>query len=201
VSIHSKNKPTVAISSEVPLEFFDELTHEIMKIPIKLPSGHLIDKSTLDKYLNEQNLIGDGIEKDPFTKVNFDANSKPVVDADLKSRIDRFMLERNMVGRESNESVVKQSRKRKLSTSPLKNKDSDKSYQRGSHKVFRLNDTEERKCSCCQNKAKEPFYEIIKCKHIYCRHCIFAIKGVCMKCKIEFNKSDVSNVFGSNYFK
>jgi len=198
VAISSKTKLDVAVSSEIPSQFFDELTHEVMKIPIKLPSGHFVDKSTLDKYLNEQKVNGDGVEKDPFTKVNFDSNSKPVVDADLKSRIDRFMLERNIFGRESNELTVTQSRKRKLSSSPLKNKDSDK---RGSHKIIKLSEADATKCSCCQNKSKDSFYEINKCKHIYCRHCIFAIKGVCVQCKNEFNKSDVSNVIGSNYLK
>lgn len=36
-------------SVSVPEEFIDELTNEIMRMPIKLPSNKMVDKSTLDK--------------------------------------------------------------------------------------------------------------------------------------------------------
>jgi U-box domain-containing protein 5 len=38
-------------SVSIPSEFIDLITNEIMVLPVLLPSGKSIDKSTLDKYL------------------------------------------------------------------------------------------------------------------------------------------------------
>lgn len=43
------NTETKSETVSVPEEFIDELTHEIMRMPIKLPSNKMVDKSTLDK--------------------------------------------------------------------------------------------------------------------------------------------------------
>ncbi|XP_052772755.1 RING finger protein 37-like [Mya arenaria] len=76
---------------EIPEEFLDSLTLEIMTVPILLPSGKNIDQLTLDKFVNIEASWGRS-PSDPFTALPFTANSKPLVNSSLKSRIDAFVL-------------------------------------------------------------------------------------------------------------
>ncbi len=76
---------------DVPSEFLDEVTFEVMAMPVLLPSGHNVDQLTLDKHNREQELWGRS-PSDPFTGVTFSETSKPVPNAALKVRIDQFVL-------------------------------------------------------------------------------------------------------------
>jgi hypothetical protein len=49
-------------SVSIPSEFIDLITNEIMVLPILLPSGKSIDKSTLDKYLANEAQWGRGLD-------------------------------------------------------------------------------------------------------------------------------------------
>lgn len=53
-------------SDEIPEQFLDELTFEVMVLPMLMPSGHYVDKSTVDKLA-----VGDATygrpPTDPFT--------------------------------------------------------------------------------------------------------------------------------------
>ena len=71
-----------------PAEFFDSITNELMKTPFLLPSGKNIDKITLNKYLATKNDYSP--PSDPFTRVPFTDQHKPILNAELKSRIDLF---------------------------------------------------------------------------------------------------------------
>lgn len=75
----------------IPEDFIDPITHEFMTNPLILPSGKIIDKSTLDKYL-EIELKWNRLPNDPFTHVKFSQHQKPVQALQLKSRIDKFIL-------------------------------------------------------------------------------------------------------------
>ncbi|XKL61913.1 hypothetical protein PGB90_001746 [Kerria lacca] len=75
----------------IPEEFYDEITHELMTLPMILPSGKIIDHRTLEKFQNEESKWG-RLPSDPFTGVIFTQNIKPVIAASLKSRIDSFLL-------------------------------------------------------------------------------------------------------------
>lgn len=93
-----KNKSTAPSNSntssqafEVPDEFKDALTCEIMAIPMTLPSGSNIDKSTLEKYVENEATLGRH-PGDPFTGLKFTETRKPVLNVALKSRIDMFLL-------------------------------------------------------------------------------------------------------------
>lgn len=77
---------------EIPEDFKDALTFEIMTIPMTLPSGSTVDSSTLEKFI--ENEASQGRQpSDPFTGLKFTESRKPVVNTALKSRIDMFLLQ------------------------------------------------------------------------------------------------------------
>ncbi|XP_020369330.1 RING finger protein 37 isoform X2 [Rhincodon typus] len=87
----------------VPEEFLDPITSEIMVLPTLLPCGKVIDQSTLDKY-NQCEATWGRLPNDPFTNVPFSRNSKPIPHSTLKARLDYFLLhttipDRAVVGR------------------------------------------------------------------------------------------------------
>ena len=77
--------------NEPPSEFLDSITHCLMLLPMTLPSGHHVDRSTLDKCQDSFAAWG-GQPRDPFTGKLFSEKVKPVFNAGLKSRIDSFLL-------------------------------------------------------------------------------------------------------------
>ncbi|KZC08610.1 RING finger protein 37 [Dufourea novaeangliae] len=79
-------------SLQVPEPFLDAITWEIMTQPILLPSGKIIDQSTLQKHEETEALWGRRLT-DPFTGLSFSEDRKPVVATALKMRIDKFLLE------------------------------------------------------------------------------------------------------------
>ena len=76
---------------DVPKEFIDPITFFIMTIPLLLPSGNTIDRSTLDKYIIEEEKYG-RLPSDPFTGIVFHDRQQPVPNSSLKSRIDEYLL-------------------------------------------------------------------------------------------------------------
>lgn len=80
------------VVDEVPEEFKDALTFEIMSIPMTLPSGSTVDSSTLNKFIENEASHGRH-PSDPFTGLKFTESRKPVLNTALKSRIDMFLLE------------------------------------------------------------------------------------------------------------
>ncbi|XP_019626265.1 PREDICTED: RING finger protein 37-like [Branchiostoma belcheri] len=82
----SKDNPSI------PLEFLDEITLELMALPMMLPSGHSVDQSTLDKHSQSEEVWGRP-PSDPFTGVPYTRNSYPVPNTALKVRIDKFLLQ------------------------------------------------------------------------------------------------------------
>ena len=75
----------------IPSEFLDAITYEIMMIPMLLPSGYTVDQVTIEKHNKEQAIWG-RVPNDPFTGKSFTYNAKPVSNAALKVRIDQFLL-------------------------------------------------------------------------------------------------------------
>lgn len=57
---------SVKHSGEIPEHFLDELTFEVMVLPMVLPSGHCVDKSTLDRLALSDAAYGRS-PTDPFT--------------------------------------------------------------------------------------------------------------------------------------
>ncbi|KAL1449790.1 hypothetical protein WDU94_002264 [Cyamophila willieti] len=100
VNVNGSQSPNKLISSEtntedIPEDFLDPITHEFMTNPFILPCGKVIDKTTLDKYLDNE-LKWNRLPNDPFTNVKFNERQKPIQALQLKSRIDKFLfLNRN----------------------------------------------------------------------------------------------------------
>lgn len=75
----------------VPEEFLDPLTQEVMSLPMLLPSGAVIDSSTLEEYQRQEATWGRP-PSDPFTGVPFSGGAQPLPCPQLKGRIDLFLL-------------------------------------------------------------------------------------------------------------
>jgi hypothetical protein len=63
-----------------------------MLIPMLLPSGHIIDRTTLEKCIAED-IRWCRLPRDPFTLASFTEMTQPIVAQQLKIRIDRFLSE------------------------------------------------------------------------------------------------------------
>lgn len=91
VTDQSIAQETVPDSDEIPEEFLDQLTFEVMALPVRLPSGNVIDETTLERFKREQASLGRS-PCDPFTWKTFTADHKPLYDVSLKARIDHYLL-------------------------------------------------------------------------------------------------------------
>lgn len=76
---------------EIPEEFLDGLTCDIMALPVRLPSGNVIDERTLERFANQEASWGRPLS-DPFTAQPITGSRRPVYDTALKARIDSFLL-------------------------------------------------------------------------------------------------------------
>ncbi|XP_054846561.1 RING finger protein 37-like isoform X3 [Eublepharis macularius] len=81
----------------VPEEFLDPITLDIMTLPMLLPSGKVIDHETLEKC-NRSEASWGRVPSDPFTGVAFSQHSQPLPHPSLKARIDHFLLQHNIPG-------------------------------------------------------------------------------------------------------
>ncbi|XP_011312617.1 RING finger protein 37 [Fopius arisanus] len=77
---------------DIPDSYLDPITWNIMQQPVVLPSGKVIDQSTLEKYAESQGLWGRALS-DPFTGVPFTETQRPVFASALKAKIDKFLSE------------------------------------------------------------------------------------------------------------
>lgn len=77
---------------DIPEDFIDPITCEVMAVPMLLPSGKNVDQSTLDRYFSVEAAYGRQ-PRDPFTGVQFSNTSRPLPNATLKARIDKFLME------------------------------------------------------------------------------------------------------------
>uniref|UniRef100_A0A1B6LMX3 U-box domain-containing protein n=1 Tax=Graphocephala atropunctata TaxID=36148 RepID=A0A1B6LMX3_9HEMI len=88
---HSTQKINICSKPiSIPEDFIDPITCEIMPQPLVMPSGKVIDNSTLEAYQKAEQQWGRG-PSDPFTGVPFHDSNKPIVASDLKARIDKFL--------------------------------------------------------------------------------------------------------------
>lgn len=75
---------------DIPEEYLDTLTCEIMTVPMLLPSGQNVDLSTLERFEDVEATYGRR-PSDPFTGLTFTAARRPLLNTVLKVRIDRFL--------------------------------------------------------------------------------------------------------------
>lgn len=88
-------------NAEIPAEFFDAITNEIMSLPILLPSGKSVDRSTLEKFcaFESENFRS---PNDPFTFLPFTEFRKPLPHSSLKLRIDEFFIKHQNLAKKFN---------------------------------------------------------------------------------------------------
>lgn len=87
----SAENPENATQNAVPETFLDAITYEIMALPMILPSGKVVDNSSLARH-NEEEVRWGRLPSDPFTGQMFTDARKPILDVRLKSQIDAFLL-------------------------------------------------------------------------------------------------------------
>lgn len=86
-------KPNLQIDDfQIPDDFKDAITYEIMAVPMTLPSGHTVDQSTIEKCISNDSIYGRQ-GTDPFTGLRYTETRKPVLNVSLKARIDMFLVE------------------------------------------------------------------------------------------------------------
>ncbi|XP_037339485.2 RING finger protein 37 isoform X2 [Pungitius pungitius] len=99
----SRNKPTQQAASSpclsIPEDFLDQITQEVMLLPMLLPSGVSVDSTTLEEHQKSEATWGRA-PNDPFTGVPFTSTSQPLPNPQLKSRIDRFILQKGIMRRD-----------------------------------------------------------------------------------------------------
>ncbi|KAM6441578.1 RING finger protein 37-like isoform 2-T5 [Liasis olivaceus] len=93
----SQEQKLMEVLQDIPEEFLDPITLEIMTLPMLLPSGKVIDQGTLEKC-NRSEATWGRVPSDPFTGVAFSQHSQPLPHPSLKARIDHFLLQHNIPG-------------------------------------------------------------------------------------------------------
>ncbi|XP_059379406.1 RING finger protein 37 isoform X1 [Carassius carassius] len=101
----------------IPEEFLDPLTQELMVFPMILPSGMVIDNSTLEEYQKREATWG-RLPNDPFTGVPFTQNAKPIPNPLLKGRIDRMALQTGCTGVRSRNNITAKPQPSRLTVEP-----------------------------------------------------------------------------------
>ncbi|KAL7293462.1 hypothetical protein TKK_0013221 [Trichogramma kaykai] len=96
-----KSEPIPDDSLDIPDDFLDPITCEIMTQPVVLPSGKIIDQKTLEKHAQHEALRG-RVLSDPFTGLCLNEIRKPIIAYSLKARIDKFLLDNS-----TNKEVIK----------------------------------------------------------------------------------------------
>ena len=91
-AVHVSEKVHLENGFEVPEDFIDAVTCEIMSLPMLLPCGKNVDQGTLERHNSTEASWG-RIPSDPFTGVAYNDKSKPLPNVPLKVRIDKFLLE------------------------------------------------------------------------------------------------------------
>lgn len=167
-------------SDEIPSEFIDDITQEMIRVPVRLPSSKIIDKSTLDRYVAEQKVL-----KDPFTNLPIDDKSKLVLDDKLKTKIDRYILDKQILSLPTNSSS--NNNKRSLTTESVENSAT-------TSKKAKLNDLN---CMCCLNpkSSSKHLFRLETCEHLFCRECIRNLNKTCLVCKKTFENKQINRIY------
>ncbi|XP_060635418.2 RING finger protein 37 [Anolis sagrei] len=93
----SQEQKLIDAIPDIPEEFLDPITLEVMTLPMLLPSGKVIDQGTLVKC-NRSEASWGRVPSDPFTGVAFSQHSQPLPHSSLKARIDHFLLQHSIPG-------------------------------------------------------------------------------------------------------
>ena len=195
LSLNKASAEIIKTEVEIPSEFIDEITHEMMRMPIRLPSNKTIDKKTLDTYLEERRRNND-VEKDPFTCIAFSKSYKPVIDEILKSKIDQFLFQNQssiLVNKTSPVKTASESNKRKSVSNYSLEAPKRAKFE---HNTSATNSNSAQKCNCCLNPKSNSkhLYKLSVCEHVYCRHCLKSMNKTCNICNTAFENNQIINL-------
>ncbi|CAO1434251.1 unnamed protein product [Diamesa serratosioi] len=204
---------------EIPEEFLDVITCEIINIPMVLPSGNVVDILTIEKCKNNEEKLG-RLPSDPFTGLLYTSSTQPLFNAALKARIDSFKL------KNSNEMEIKKSgrttgrlviQRAKSSNDPKKfyNKNectkkvkidvassgcSIDSLINSIHPTLTRYSQVQKVtdktfyCTKCKLSDSKTLYVIKYCGHHMCKACIIELKDNknCYECRQSFSSLDIT---------
>ena len=183
---------------DIPNEFLDGLTFELMHVPMVLPSGQIVDKKTIDTH--DQNERSHGrLPNDPFTGKPYTDNLRPRLDTVLKSRIDSFCIKRSgsLVPLKKRSELVEEKKPASPSVKKLKRDTEPTTSSCVLSNLLKdrtplLVTKVEEVCSGC--RAKDLVYRLASCSHFLCRNCALKLhtsNNNCNRCGKSFARSEV----------
>ncbi|XP_022910105.2 RING finger protein 37 [Onthophagus taurus] len=196
---------------KVPDEFLDEITYEVMSLPMTLPSGHTVDQTTLEKCYSTDASCGRH-PTDPFTGLKFSQKRVPLLNVALKSRIDMFLLQnsnqkeifsvKRTLGRAGLYCDGESESNKKLKGEEINKKsvqlDNVYNIVLNSENFIRFSSDDKcnlvnlnkmDKCGCCENSN---FLYVTTCKHVYCRKCLTLNNNFCVICKLRLGNNQIT---------
>lgn len=201
------------LSFDIPDEFLDAITHELLVMPFILPSGNIIDETTLMKHNQHEEMYG-RLPSDPFTSIIYTPDNQPKFSDALKFRLDEFKL-RNQhesdimksgrtVGRKPEEPVASTSTcsytnnghvSKKIKFNGSSDLDSliSSIYRNNQVSIFTRSKEARTEGNCCNCEAPrtENFYRISQCSHVFCKPCLLQQNSSCSVCETSFQTKDV----------
>ncbi|KAG4080147.1 hypothetical protein HA402_008218 [Bradysia odoriphaga] len=203
---------------EIPDELCDAITHQIMTVPMTLPSGKTVDQSTIEKF-NKIEATWGREPSDPFTGLAFTNNRKPIFNSALKSSIDILMTKYPNASQLSDVprtvgGIGCANGKRFVESIEMSSSDNGKRQKYFEHSLngidvsgpakylCRATTEEANKISCYQCQSTDELYRIKICgKDFICRNCLFKIDfnecdGEC-RCHRLFSRTDVERYYSS----
>ena len=184
-------------SESIPSEFLDSLTCKRMDIPMLLPCGQYVDRSSLDNY-NEIEAKWGRSPNDPFTGLVFTDARKAIFDDKLKARIDSFVL--GIAPK-----PVCKVRKTEEKEIEFKGQSLDSIYEQilqGRPRI--LGQKKKNLCQNCGGDSDLYKGECLKnCQEtiFMCRHCLISLKNFpkCSKCSKTWTRSQFSKIHSGNF--
>lgn len=211
------NKSTATLV--FPDEFLDAITYEVMSLPMVLPSGKIVDQSTLNRCQRNDECWG-RVAVDPFTGQCYSDLRKPIFDAKLKSRIDKFLMmnasrpETLQIPRTVGTAKRKHTAVASTTTvtrSPVieiskRPRSLDEAVHSALQTITRFskplkNVSVISECCCLKCGQCNELYTLEKCSHFICRKCLLEIRANnddsvqhCDSCGISFKSCDVKRL-------
>lgn len=202
---------------QVPEDFLDSITNELLVMPFILPSGNIIDESTMEKHNKHEEIYG-RLPSDPFTGLVYTIDSFPKFNESLKARLDEFKLKNSheLDVKKSGRTLGKKkepvastsyasehvSKKIKFNDGSSRDLDSIISsiYRNNQVSVFTRpkevvqETTSQWTCLKCQTMTSAGLYKISECGHSFCKSCLLLLNSICITCNRTFISKDVAKI-------
>lgn len=219
IVLERKIPEAVDLGFNIPEEFLDAITNDLLVMPFILPSGNVCDESTIGRHNKHEETYG-RLPSDPFTGLVYTSDHQPKFDEPLKVRLDEFKLKNShqieikqsgrTVGKKQEPAAASTSgyianghvsKKIKLNGSSSQDLDSIISsiYRNNQVSIFtRPKDSrvEENRWTCCMCTSSTPLncYRVNPCGHLFCKPCLVKLKSSCGVCEASFESKDVTKV-------